>query len=441
MEAYNITIVGAGSSRTPALVGSIVDNKESFIIKKLVFFDIDKKRMDKMKTYISLVLKKEIPKLKFIFTTNKQEAYEDCDAVLVQMRAGNLEMRSKDEKIPLKYGLVGQETCGPGGFAYGMRSIPAMIEMVNDIRSINSKAWILNYTNPAAIVALALDKVFPNDKKILNLCDQPYSMMRSYAKILGKNQYDLRCKYFGLNHFGWFSDIYDNTGKSYLEDLKSYFKENDFKPYNAEQRSKSWLDTYKRVNKYLSFFPEYLPNTYLQYYFFPKEIFEESDINYTRCDEARDSREKEIFELCEKAETVYTVETVPILKGSVFGNLMVEVAKSILLDLKDEFVLMTRNTGLIPNISSDAMVELSGKLGKEGLIVEPYGEIDTFYKGLIENQHAYEKLTVEAYLEKNYMKAIQALTLNRTVIDPQLAFKVLNDLEEANKEYWTLNHY
>ena len=119
---------------------------------------------------------------------------------------------------------------------------------------------------------------------------------------------------------------------------------------------------------------------------------------------------------------------------------MIEVALSILEDLKDEFVLITRNQGLIPNISEDAMVELSGRLGANGLIVEPYGEVSTFYKGLIENQHAYEKLTVEACLEHDYTKALKALTLNRTVIDPQLASKVLRDLEEVNKDYWTLLH-
>ncbi|MCI6272109.1 MAG: 6-phospho-alpha-glucosidase [Erysipelotrichaceae bacterium] len=437
MKGLNITVVGAGSSRTPALVGSIIDYKDSFLLKKLIFFDIDNNRMSKMENYIRIVLQKELPELEVIFTTDKKIAYENCDAVLVQMRAGNIEMRSLDEKIPLKYGVVGQETCGPGGFAYGMRSIKAMIEMVNDIRNINTNAWILNYTNPAAIVALALDKVFPNDKRILNLCDQPYSMMRSYAKILNLKQSELSCKYFGLNHFGWFTDIYDKNGKSYLNSLKDYLKNNDFKPYNAEQRSTSWLETYKRVNKYLSFFPEYLPNTYLQYYFFPNEIVGESNPEYTRADEARDSREKEVFEMCENA----TYENSTILKGSVFGNLMVEVARSILYDLKDEFVIMTRNNNLITNFSNDAIVELVGKLGKDGVIVEKYGEIKPFYKGLMENQHAYEKLTVEACLEEDYDKAIEALTLNRTIIDPQIAKKVLDDLIDVNKGYWTLKKH
>ncbi|HEY4536838.1 MAG TPA: 6-phospho-alpha-glucosidase [Erysipelothrix sp.] len=438
LKEHNITIVGAGSSRTPALVGSMVEYKDRFKMKKLVFYDIEETRMGKMEAYIRLVLKQEMPNLEVIFTTDKDIAYKDTDAVLVQMRAGFTEMRSADEKIPLKHGLVGQETCGPGGFAYGMRSIGAMIEMVNDIRAVNQDAWILNYTNPAAIVALALDKVFPDDHKILNLCDQPYSMMRSFAKILGKDQHDLRTVYFGLNHFGWFTDILDYDGNSYYAELHDYLANHEFKPYNAEQRSQSWLETYRRVNKYLQFFPEYIPNTYLQYYFFPEEIVAESNPDYTRADEAKDSREKEVFELCAQAEGKDTLGDLEILKGSVFGNLMIEVAESILYDLNNEFVILVRNKGYIPNFPSDAIVELSGTLGLDGAKAYPYGEIKPFYKGLMEGQYAYEKLTVEAFLEKDYTKALQALTLNRTIVDPQKAKAVLDDLMEANKEYWYL---
>lgn len=437
-ERHSITIVGAGSSRTPALVGSIVDYKERFPLSKIVFFDINPERMGLMSDYMRLVLAQEMPDAEVVFTTDKKVAYESADAVLVQMRAGDIAMRSLDEKIPLQFGLVGQETCGPGGFAYGMRSIGAMVEMVNDIRAINPNAWILNYTNPAAIVALALNKIFPNDKRLLNLCDQPYSMMRSYAKILDMPQEDLLGTYFGLNHFGWFTDIYDKDGVSYFNTLKDYLSNHEFKPYNAEQRSASWLETYKRVNKYLQFFPEYLPNTYLQYYFFPEEIVAESDPNYTRADEAKDSREREVFELCAKAKGRESLGDLEILRGSVFGNLMIEIAESILHDLNNEFIIMVPNDGLIPNFSQDAIVELAGKLGKNGANCKPYGDIKPFYKGLMEGQYAYELLTVEAWIEKDYTKALQALTLNRSVVDPQKAKAVLDALIVVNKPYWTL---
>ncbi len=440
MRSSNIiTITGAGSARTPALIGSLVKLKDRFPLKKIIFYDIDDERTSKMEDYIRLVLKSYSPETEVVFTIDKDVAYEETDFVFCQMRAGKNEMRSFDEKIPLKYGLVGQETCGPGGFAYGMRSIDAMIQMVNDVRKHSKDTWILNYTNPAAIVALALDKVFPDDDRILNLCDQPYSLMRSYAKILGVPQEELRATYFGLNHFGWFTDIRDVNGKNYFDKLRTYLRDSDFKPYNAEQRSKSWLDTYLRVNKYMKFFDEYIPNTYLQYYFFPDEIVEESDPNYTRADEAKDSREKEIWNICSKAKNAKSIDEIEIITDSVFGNLMVELAESIAYDLNNEFILMKRNNNIITNFNKDAIVEVSGTVGKDGANPYPYGEIKPFYKGLMESQYAYELLTVEACLEKNYTKALQALTLNRTIVNPEKAKLVLDDLMEVNKDYWYLN--
>lgn len=439
MRSRNIiTITGAGSGRTPALVGSLIKLKERFPLKKVIFYDIDDERTSKMEDYIRLLLKTCCSETEVVFTTDPDVAYENTDFVFCQMRAGKNEMRSLDEKIPLKYGLVGQETCGPGGFAYGMRSLGAMIEMVNQVRKYSKDTWILNYTNPAAIVALGMDKVFPDDKRILNLCDQPYSLMRSYAKILGVKQKNLRATYFGLNHFGWFTELKDINGKDYFDELRTYLRDHDFKPYNAEQRAKSWLDTYLRVNKYMNFFDEYIPTTYLQYYFFPEEIVAESDPNYTRADEARDSREKEVWEMCAKAVGAKSIDDVDIITNSVFGDLMIELAESIAYDLHNEFILMSRNNDIITNFSKDAIVEVAGTVGKDGTNPYKYGEIKPFYKGLMEAQHAYELLTVEAFLEKDYVKALQALTLNRTVVNPEKAKAVLDDLMENNKSFWYL---
>lgn len=321
-----------------------------------------------------------------------------------------------------------------------MRSIGAMIAMVKKIREHSKDTWILNYTNPAAIVAVALDKVFPDDKRILNICDQPYSMLKSFGKILSINMYDLEPRYFGLNHFGWFTKlIYKKTGEDVLPKLKSYLLGNEFKPFNAEQRDESWLKTYRNVNKMMKFFPEYVPNTYLQYYFFSDEIAEGSNPNFTRIDEAKKGREAKVLEIMKRAEKENSVEGIPLLTGEIFGSLMVEVAESIAHDLKEVFVVICRNEGLIPNLPDDAMVELAGKLGENGPEVFQQGEIGTFYKGLIEGQYAYEKLTVESYLENDYTKAIQALTLNRTVVSPVKAKLVLDDLMENNKEYWYLS--
>ena len=357
-EKHIITIAGAGSARVPALVGNLIEMKERFPLSKIIFFDIDNERMGKMEAYDRLVLKTFWPEVEVVFTTDMDEAYSHTDFVFCQMRVGKGEMRSYDEKLPLKYGLVGQETCGPGGFSYGMRSLGAMKEMVEKVRSYSKDTWILNYTNPAAIVAYGLERMFPDDKRILNLCDQPFSLMKSFAKILDVPQEQLRARYFGLNHFGWFTDLFDISGKNYFDQLKSYLRDHDFKPFNAEQRAKSWLDTYVRVNKYLQYFDEYVPTTYLQYYMFPDEIVAESDPNYTRVDEARDTREREVFETCAQAEGKTSMDGIPMLSNQVFGKLMVEVAESIAYDLHNEFIVLVKNNGLIPNFEEDRKIDV-----------------------------------------------------------------------------------
>lgn len=433
-----ITIAGAGSARVPALVGTLVEYKERFPLKKIIFYDPDPRRMALMADYNRLVLNCRYPECEVIFTGSEDEAYCETDFVFCQMRAGKTEMRSLDEKIPLRHGLVGQETCGPGGFAYGMRSLGAMKQMVEKVRSYSAETWILNYTNPAAIVALGLDLMFPDDRRILNLCDQPYSLMKSYAKILEVPQERLRARYFGLNHFGWFTRLWDTEGNDLFDTLRFYLRDHEFKPFNAEQRSQSWLDTYVRVNKYMKLIDEYIPTTYLQYYMFPDEIAAESDPHYTRADESRDSREREVFEHCRKASGKTDMDDVAMLTNSVFGSLMVEVAESVAYDLNQEFIVMVKNNGIIDNFDAGAIVEVAGTIGKDGAVGYPFGTIKPYYKGLMEGQYAYELLTVQAYMERDYTKALMALTLNRTVTDPQKAAAVLADLMAANKDYWTL---
>lgn len=437
-QKHTITIAGAGSARVPALIGNLIEMKERFPLDKIIFYDIDNERMGKMEAYDRLVLKTFWPEVEVVFTTDMDEAYSHTDFIFCQMRVGKGAMRSYDEKLPLKYGLVGQETCGPGGFSYGMRSLGAMKEMVEKVRSYSKDTWILNYTNPAAIVAYGLERMFPEDTRILNLCDQPFSLMKSFSKILELPQEQLRARYFGLNHFGWFTDLFDTDGNNHFDRLRDYLKNHDFKPFNAEQRAKSWLDTYVRVNQYMQYFDEYIPTTYLQYYFFPEEIVAESNPSYTRVDEARETREREVFETCALAEGKDTMDGIPMLTNQVFGKLMVEVAESIAYDLHKEFIVLVKNNGLIPNFEEDAIVEVAGTIGKNGAQGYYFGEISPFYKGLMENQYAYERLTVEAFMEQNYTKALQALTLNRTVIDPRKAKAILDDFQQVSRDYWNL---
>ena len=435
-EAYNIVIVGGGSTWTPGILKALTKHKEKLPLKKVTLYDIDKERQGTIGEFGIVLFKEEYPEVEFSYTTDKKNAYTDVDFVFCQMRTGGYPMREKDEHIPLSMGVIGQETCGPGGFAYGIRSIKDMVEMVKDVREYSPEAWILNYTNPAAIVAYALKKVFPDDKKIINICDQPVNLLRSYGRLLGRSYENWEPVYFGLNHFGWFKNIYDENGNDIVPEIKKITSEKGFLPADAEQRDQSWLDTYAVVEDMLKDFPDYLPNTYLQYYLYPEYKLKKLDPDYTRANEVMDGREKRVFAECRRIAENGTAKDSSVVHNDAHGDMIIEVAESIAHNRHRYFIVMVENNGLIENLPDDAMVEVTATLGINGPRPYGVGKIETFYKGLIENQYAYERLTVEACLEGSYTKALQALTLNRTVVDAKKARKVLDALIEANKGYW-----
>lgn len=436
MKKYNVTLVGGGSTWTPGLLQTLCKLKDRFPLNKLVLFDINEERQAVIGEFAKVLFREEYPELDFTYTTKVEEAYNDVDFVFMQMRTGGYEMREKDEKIPLSMGLIGQETCGAGGFAYGLRSIRDMIKTVNDIRSYSKDAWILNYTNPAAIVAEALRREFPDDKKILNICDQPVNLLRSYGRILGRDSKDFEPVYFGLNHFGWFTNLYDSEGKDLVPELKALIKEKGFLPVDAEQRDKSWLDTYGMVKDMCDDFTDYLPNTYLQYYLYPDYKAKKLNPEYTRANEVMDGREKRVFDECRRIAEAGTTKECHMVHNDAHSEFMIQVAESIAYNQGKIFIVIIENNGTISNIQDDAMVEVAAVLTANGPRPLGVGKIGTFYKGLMESQLAYEKLTVDAYYEGSYEKALQALTLNRTIVDAHKARTVLDELIGANKEYW-----
>lgn len=436
MKKFKIVIVGGASTYTPGIVKGLVINNKELPLKELVLVDINEQRLDIMGKYIKLLMAKYLPDVKVSWTTSREEAFPGTDFFFVQIRPGGLKQREQDEKIPLKYGLVGQETCGAGGFAFAMRSIPAMVEIVNDAVKYAPEAWILNYSNPESMISEALNRAVP-EAKVLCLCDMPISQETSLAKALGKKHEDLTFYYFGLNHFGWFSAIYDNDGKDLLpqlvEDILDGKKNNidhvDIKtdPY--------WEETFKGIIKMVKYFPGYIPLTYLQYYFFPDEMVAKENPSYTRANYVIDHREKEVFQECERVIKTGFIEDSSLLTG-VHGNYIIDIAKSIAFNKKERFVVNVLNQGAISNFREDVVVEVPCYVGSQGVEPIAIGKIPIFQKGLMEMEKSYEVLAVEACLEEDYDKALKALTLNLTIPSASLAKKVLDDLIKSNKGYF-----
>ena len=436
MKKYKVVIVGGGSTWTPGLLKSLCEKKNEFPMEELRMYDINAERQAVIGEFAKILFAEEYPDLKFLYTTDKAQAYKEVDFVFCQIRSGGFDMRMLDEQIPLAHGVVGQETCGAGGFAYGLRSIPDMIQIVRDARTYANDPWILNYTNPAAIVAVALERVFPGDKRIVNMCDQPVNLLQSFAKVLGIRRQDIIPEYVGLNHFGWFTKLTDRNGNDLLAPLREKILSEGFLPADAAERDASWLHTYAMVQTIMRDFPDYVPNTYLQYYLYPEQVVAQLDPDHTRTEEVRNGREKRVFTQCRQAAQQGSTKGLTIAKSEVHADMIVEVASSIAFDKGELFIMITRNNGTVSNFHEDAMVETAAHVGANGVTAVPFGKIDVFMKGLMEGQYAYEHLTVDSYFEGSYKKALQALTLNRTLVDAQKAKAVLDDLIDANQGYW-----
>lgn len=443
MAGFNVVIVGGGSIRNPDLMAMLAHYKEKFPIKRLALYDIESEQQELMGQYGEILVREYYPEMEeFIYTDDPDIAFKGVDFALMQIRAGKIEMREKDEKIPLKYGKVGQETCGAGGFAYGLRSVPAIIDLVKKIRKHSPEAWIINYSNPAAIVAEATNRIFPDDHRILNICDMPIAIMERYGEMLGCTRHDFEPRYFGLNHYGWFTHVYDKkTGVDLAPKIKEKLLEGFSFAQGDEEHTmeKSWIETYNFMGKMLQDYPEYLPNTYLKYYLYPSHMVEESDPNYTRANEVMDGKVVKIQSMLEEVVALGKIKGTKYDLGntnSVHASYIVELATSIINNENDIFLIITKNNGAVPNLDPNMMVEVACRVGANGVEAISLPPIDTFYKGMIESQYAYEKLTVDGYFEKNKTKLLQALTLNRTISDTDVARDILNEMIEANKDFW-----
>lgn len=441
MMKYSICIVGGASRYTPDMLAMLCNQKERFPLKRVVLYDLEEERQMIVGRYAEILFREYYPELEeIVYTTDKETAFKDMDFVLMQIRTGRLKMREQDEKISIRHGCLGQETCGAGGFAYGLRSIPAIIELVNDIRKYSPECWILNYSNPAAIVAEATKRVFPGDYRIINICDMPIAIMDMYASVLGKKRKDLEPKYFGLNHFGWFTHIYDKeTGEDYLPKLKEILK----MPVDVQTeplfQEPSWKATFHFMSRMINDFDEYLPNTYLQYYLYPHKMYTKENPEYTRANEVMDGNEKETYEFLEKVIALGKIRGTEYELTADVGchaEYIVDLATALANNTNEIFLIITENRGIIENVDGGMMVEVPCRVGRNGVEALGVGQIPTFYKGMMENQYAYEKLTVDACLEGNKKKALQALVLNRTVVNTDTAIELLDDLIVANKGYW-----
>ncbi|MFA0520977.1 6-phospho-alpha-glucosidase, partial [Vibrio sp. 10N.222.55.E8] len=127
----------------------------------------------------------------------------------------------------------------------------------------------------------------------------------------------------------------------------------------------SWQATFKNMQTMLRDNPEYLPNTYLQYYLYPEKMAAKEDINNTRARQVINGREKRVFDLCQRVISAKS-SAQEELHADIHGRYMVRVAASLAYNLCETYLVIVPNNGAISNIQEDAMVEVPSLLTSSG---------------------------------------------------------------------------
>ena len=441
-KSYAVTIAGGGSTFTPGIALMLIEEHDRFPVDKVIFYDNFAERQEIVAKACEIYFRENAPWLDFSYTTDPEEAFTGIDFVLAHIRVGLYAMREKDEKIPLKHGCVGQETCGCGGIAYGMRSIGPVIEILDYMEKYSPNAWMLNYSNPAAIVAEAC-RVLRPDSRIINICDMPIDLMDKMAVMCNVKggRRSLQVSYYGLNHYGWFTEVYDAEGNDLMPEIKKHMAKNGYldgiehEPGKEQHIDESWVHTFGKAKDVYALDPETIPNTYLKYYLYPDYVVATSDPNYTRANEVMDGREKRVFGACRDIIEKGTSEGCGF-EADAHATYIVDLACALAENTHERFLLIVPNDGAVSNFDETAMVEVPCIVGSNGYEKICQGKVPQWQKGMLEQQVSVEKLTVQAWIEGSYQKLWQAMSLSACTPSAAVAKDVLDEMIVANEGYW-----
>ncbi|KOG20037.1 6-phospho-beta-glucosidase [Streptomyces wedmorensis] len=251
-----LTILGGGGFRVPLVYGALLGDHAEGRITRVTLYDLDDARL----SAIARVLAEQgagVPDAPEVTaTTDLDEALRGADFVFSAIRVGGLEGRAADERIALAEGVLGQETVGAGGIAYGLRTVPVAVRVARRIAELAPDAWVINFTNPAGLVTEAMSRILGD--RVIGICDSPVGLGRRVARVLGADPDEAWIDYVGLNHLGWLRGLRiggrDELPRLLADEaaLGSFEEGRLFGP--------EWLRSLGAV-----------PNEYLHYYYFNRE--------------------------------------------------------------------------------------------------------------------------------------------------------------------------
>lgn len=454
-----LTLVGGGGVRAPLFVGSALRRAERSGLTEICLQDINETKLELFGRISQELAKRTQSPVKISMTSNAEKALEGSSYVVTTVRPGDEEGRIKDERIALSHGVLGQETTGPGGFAMALRSIPVILEYAQLLKKVSPDAWLFNFTNPAGLVAQALQD--EGYHRTIGICDGANGAQEALAKWFKVPQNDVHAEVAGLNHLSFTRSATIN-GEEVLQGLldnDEFLGSTSQRMFDPKliRRQRNWI------------------NEYLYYYYYAEKAVSalKSDVR-TRGEEVKDLNRALMETLgsinldthANEALTRYyayerrrsstymhyalndapTMEEADRLIDAVADGDHADEGEGyagVALNLVDALQtgkpcysgLNVRNDGAIEGLRPDDVVEVSCIVDKDGIRPLNIGKIAEPQFQLVQNVKQYERLAVKAIRERSRDTAVEAMMAHPLVLSYSRAVPLVDEYLEAHAQY------
>ena len=430
MDGIKIVTIGGGSSYTPELMEGFIKRYDRLPIREIWLVDIEDgaEKLEIVGEMARRMWKASGLPCEVHITLDRREALPGADFVTTQFRVGLLNARIKDERIPLSYGMLGQETNGAGGMFKAFRTIPVIGQIIDDMRELCPDAWLINFTNPSGMVTEAAIKHF-GWARTIGLCNVPVGAMMQEPKKIGCDLEDLTYRFAGLNHFHWHR-VFDKTGKERTHEIIDHLNdEENGVPANIAN-CEFPLELLHSMGM--------MPCGYHQYYYMHEQMLEHAledfEKHASRAEQVKQT-EAELFELYRDPALDHKPEQLAKRGGAHYSDAACETICSIYNDSKHHMVVSCQNRGALPDLPYDSIVEVSALIGATGAEPIAWGPMPAQERGWLQMMKAMEECVIGAAVSGDYGLALEAFYLNPMVENGEHIQRVLDELLVAHERY------
>lgn len=391
-SAVRIAVLGGSSVGTPELVNAL---RRLGTPPRPIELVLHGRTPDKLEpvTRAAQALAAGCDWLRVRSTTVLEEAAAGAEIVLNQVRVGGLAARRFDETFPLQFGIPGEETVGPGGYANAMRTVPAVVRIGQALERCAPDALILSFTNPASVIQYALART--TRLRLIGLCDGPILMKRWAAAALGVEADSLVVDYVGMHHYGFITRVF-HEGADVTEAML------------AGLERVTALDMDVEIVRSLGA----LPTPYFKYFLHPDRILERQRGSVCRAEQLL-AVEAEL--LAEYAALTGPPSGLAKRLANWYDNIIAPVLMALISGSAQTFILNIPNQTAHPWLPADAIIETPCVIeqGTARALSVPPPAFELMAR--IQHNCAYEQLMVEAFLEGSEVKALRALLMSPLV--------------------------